>query len=108
MTIQHTRPRDVAELLARHKIPQSTLGEFGGISQTAISLFLSGQKGMGLNAQLRMLKALQWLVKLARESELPVDFSDVEKLRPLWLRHLRTESEAQLVELNANEQQQAP
>ncbi len=104
MTTLYARPREVAELLARNGIPQRTPSKLAGLSQAALSMFLSGQRGLSLDAQLSLLRVLAWLVELARESELPIDFADIERLRPLWLRHLRRESEAQLVELT-NEQQ---
>jgi hypothetical protein len=105
MTTQHARPREVAELLARHGIPQRTPAKLAGLSQPALSLFLSGQRGLSLSAQLSLLKALTWLIELARGSKLPINFADTERLRPLWFEHLRLESEAQVLEL-ANKQQQ--
>jgi hypothetical protein len=35
----------------------------------------------------------------------PVDFSKIEALRPLWREHLRLESESELIELTTQEQQ---
>ena len=104
MTTQHARPREVAELLTRHKIPQLTIARLIGRSQPALCLYLNGKRGLTLDTEVALLKVLRFLSELAEESKVPVDFSNIKKLRPLWLQHLRLESEAQLIEL-VDEQQ---
>lgn len=101
---QHANPRRVAETLDRYNIPQSTLAEFSGFSQPMLSLFLSDKKGLSLNAQLALFRALRWLTELGQETKVPVDFSNIEALRLLWREHLRLECETELIDLAGERQ----
>ena len=99
MVEQHAKPHRVSARLRQLNIPQGTLAEFANLSQPAISLFLTGQKGLSSDAQGAVFKALKFFEELAEEAGVPIDFSNLEGLRPLWKKHLRLESESELIRL---------
>ncbi len=103
MVEQYASPYRIADTLARRGIPQATLAEFAGFSQPMLSMFLGGKRGLTLDAQTALFKALRFLTDLAQGTKVPVDFSNIEALRPLWREHLRLEREEELMGL-ANEQ----
>src|SRR5512135_1312024 len=93
----------IAVALDKYRIPQSTLAEFADLSQPSLSLYLAGKKGLSINSQLALLKGLDWLCSLARETKTPIDFSNVAALWPLWCSHLSAEAEAELTQLAAEQ-----
>ena len=103
-TEQHARSNQIAATLDRNKIPQATLAKLSGLSQPGICLYLNGKRGLTLDAQIAVLRAVRFLCELAEESKAPIDFSNIDALWPLWLEHQRLEREEQLIGL-ANEEQ---
>ena len=66
MIEQNVRPDRVNDALIKYKIPQRTVAELANFSQPALSMFLSGHRGLTLDSQIALLKALRWLRELAQ------------------------------------------
>jgi hypothetical protein len=99
MAEQHANPRRIAETLDRYNIPQATLARLSGFSQPMMSMFLGAKKGLGLDAQAALFKALRFLTDLSQGTKVPIDFSNVDALESLWREHLRLECETELIDL---------
>lgn len=93
MPAQHISPRDTAERLRDLGCQQNTLFEFAGISPALGSHWLTGKRGLSLEAQLAVNKVLRFMTELADSRDVPIDFSNVEAIRPHWEAFLAREED---------------
>jgi cyanate lyase len=84
MIFQGIRPKTVLKKLEKHNIPRATLAAVLGRSDTLVSLFLGGSKGLSYEMQRQLCEALEFFDDVVERSAAPVDFRQADRIVTLW------------------------
>ena len=104
---QFIHRREIARRLDRVGATQSSLARCAHISDSRLSLVLSGKKLLSEQAQTNVMDVLAYFEKLSAESApVPVRFSDVDAIERLYKEYLQN-SEANQVVCTDDELQKA-
>lgn len=92
---QFIDPRRIVKQLEMLHVPRYTLAALLGISEPLLSLWVSRQRSLSLVAQKNVLEIMEFLEHVTSRSQLPVDFSKADALRPELekFRHAKIEHE---------------
>ena len=94
---QHVKPWRIEARMKRLSVPQTALAEYADLSTPLISLWFAGERGLSLDAQLAVLRAMEFFEEVAASTDVPVDFGNEEGLRPRWRKFLRLRAEREVI-----------
>ena len=84
MIYQAIKPNTVLNKLKKLNIPQATFAAVLDCSDTMVSLFLSGQRGLSYAMQEEVCDVLDFFDYLTEEYSVPVDFRQTDKIVAHW------------------------
>jgi transcriptional regulator with XRE-family HTH domain len=85
------------ERLEALNLPQKALADLTGISESGLSSFCNGKRGLSLVAQREIFGVLRWARELTATSATPVDFGNREAIRKLWKEYRAATDEGAVV-----------
>jgi hypothetical protein len=97
---QHVSPRRIASQLKRLNAPQNVFAEYADIGASQVCLFLAGERRLSIDAQLAVLKAMQFFEWVAGQVGGPVDFSNTTALAKYWKQFVRLHTENEVIRTN--------
>jgi hypothetical protein len=87
MTIVHQgfTPKYIRSRIAFFGSTQLVVADLADVDNSGFSLALNGFRGFSEEAQSNIFRVFSFFTDLQERSDgVPVDFTDIEKLRPLW------------------------
>jgi transcriptional regulator with XRE-family HTH domain len=99
---QGIQPSWLLERLSGLNLPQRTLAELAGISESQLSQFLNRKRGLSSEVQLDIFEVLRWGRELQATSSVPIDFGNLPAITKLW-RQFRAAAEESAVVRAASE-----
>lgn len=88
MVEQHVSPRRTQQRMDRLGITQATVCEFADIQPPAFSRWLAGERGLSLDAQGSVIRAMKFFEQLAEGSDTPIDFNNTPAIQKHWRKFL--------------------